>query len=100
MSVSPDDWWRGAVLYQIYPRSFMDASGDGVGDLAGVSVSGAGDVNGDGFDDVLVGASSANQPGFANVVGAAYLVYGHAGGFAPVLNLGALDATRHAAPRS
>ena len=37
MSVSPDDWWRGAVLYQIYPRSFMDASGDGVGDLAGVS---------------------------------------------------------------
>lgn len=29
-------WWRGAVLYQIYPRSFMDANGDGVGDLKGV----------------------------------------------------------------
>ncbi|MFD4673255.1 alpha-amylase family glycosyl hydrolase [Lentzea sp. NPDC058450] len=29
-------WWRTAVIYQIYPRSFADASGDGVGDLAGV----------------------------------------------------------------
>jgi len=29
-------WWRGAVIYQIYPRSFMDASGDGIGDLAGI----------------------------------------------------------------
>jgi len=30
-------WWRSAVIYQIYPRSFADASGDGVGDLAGVT---------------------------------------------------------------
>lgn len=29
-------WWRGAVIYQIYPRSFCDLSGDGVGDLEGV----------------------------------------------------------------
>ncbi|MDX3659989.1 glycoside hydrolase family 13 protein [Streptomyces sp. ID05-26A] len=29
-------WWRSAVIYQIYPRSFADANGDGVGDLAGV----------------------------------------------------------------
>jgi alpha-glucosidase len=29
-------WWKSAVVYQIYPRSFADASGDGVGDLAGV----------------------------------------------------------------
>jgi alpha-glucosidase len=29
-------WWRSAVVYQIYPRSFADASGDGVGDLAGI----------------------------------------------------------------
>ena len=29
-------WWRGGTLYHVYPRSFQDASGDGVGDLAGV----------------------------------------------------------------
>ncbi len=30
-------WWRGAVIYQIYPRSFRDTNGDGVGDLRGVT---------------------------------------------------------------
>ncbi len=31
------DWWRGAVIYQIYPRSFNDTNGDGIGDLNGVT---------------------------------------------------------------
>ena len=34
----PDkDWWRGAVIYQIYPRSYQDTNGDGIGDLRGIT---------------------------------------------------------------
>ncbi len=32
-----NDWWRGAVIYQIYPRSFFDSNNDGIGDLKGVA---------------------------------------------------------------
>ncbi|XP_017464729.1 PREDICTED: maltase 2 isoform X2 [Rhagoletis zephyria] len=36
MSNKENDWWQHMVLYQIYPRSFMDTNGDGVGDLQGI----------------------------------------------------------------
>ena len=36
IDLTDPDWWRQAVVYQIYPRSFADANGDGVGDLQGI----------------------------------------------------------------
>jgi glycosidase len=32
-----EDWWKSAVFYQIYPRSFYDSNNDGIGDLQGVT---------------------------------------------------------------
>jgi Ca2+-binding RTX toxin-like protein len=64
------------------------AAGD---DLSGLSVASAGDVNGDGFDDVIVGARDADPNGSNS--GASYIVFGKAAGFAANINLSSLDGT-------
>jgi Ca2+-binding RTX toxin-like protein len=67
-------------------------SGEAQYDGAGISVSSAGDVNGDGFDDLIVGANGADPNGNPNS-GAAYVVFGKAGVFDPNINLSALNGT-------
>ena len=36
-SIINNNWWKGAVIYQIYPRSYQDSNGSGVGDLVGIA---------------------------------------------------------------
>ena len=59
--------------------------GNNTGDFSGISVSGAGDVNGDGIDDVILGAGGAS-PGFP-LAGESYVVFGSDQGFAASLSL-------------
>ena len=67
---------------------------DGVaeGDLSGRSVSSAGDINGDGFDDLIIGAPGATPNGTNS--GTSYVVFGREGGFSSTLNLSTLNGDR------
>jgi hypothetical protein len=60
-------------------------------DFSGYSVASAGDVNGDGFADLIVGAYLADPHG--TLSGASYVVFGKASGFAANLNLSSLDGS-------
>ncbi len=67
--------------------------GAAASDISGVSVAGVGDVNGDGFADLIIGASYAD-PNAQSAAGSSYVVFGKgptSGGFASVIALGSLD---------
>ena len=66
-------------------------------DCSGVSVAGAGDVNGDGIDDLIIGASGRSRR--QDDAGESYVVFGSAAGFAASLDLAALDGTQRLPPR-
>ncbi|NEP51300.1 MAG: hypothetical protein F6K65_21870, partial [Moorea sp. SIO3C2] len=62
-----------------------------VGDALGYSVSGAGDINNDGIDDLIVGAVGANPDGNSNSAGESYVVFGKRSGFTSNLDLANLN---------
>ncbi|MCC5630048.1 tandem-95 repeat protein [Nostoc sphaeroides CHAB 2801] len=61
-------------------------------DFSGKSVSSAGDINGDGFDDLIIGAKNADPNGKSNA-GESYVVFGSSSGFGASLNLSSLDGS-------
>jgi len=66
-------------------------NGQSAVDRSGVSIASAGDVNGDGFDDLIVGAYGADPAGGSNA-GKSYVVFGRSGGFGASINLSAIAA--------
>lgn len=88
-------------LISVFDLNSLDGSngfridGVNIGDRSGKSVSNAGDVNGDGFDDIIIGATAAdNGPDVANLSsGSGYVLFGSADGYSPSVSLSALDGT-------
>jgi len=69
----------------------LKLAGAAYGDMAGSSVASAGDVNGDGYDDIIMGAQSADTN--ATGAGASYVVFGRASGISSSLDLSALNGS-------
>lgn len=103
---SYDDFYSGASFVVFGKSSGFDATitlsglngnngfrinGTAGNDAAGFSVSSAGDVNGDGFDDVLIGATLSHDP--ILYAGNSYVIFGKASGFDSILELSSLDGS-------
>ncbi|PSJ15880.1 integrin alpha [Nitrosomonas supralitoralis] len=70
-------------------------SSGGYGDSSGIAVSSAGDINGDGYDDLIIGVSREyNSPNPENPITVEYVVFGKASGFSSVLPASSLDGSK------
>ncbi len=76
------------TLDNLDPSMGIRLDGEVPGDRAGFTVTGAGDVNGDGMGDIIIGA-----PGFNSTDGRSYVVFGQTAGFSSNLNLGSLHSS-------
>lgn len=79
-------------LAQLDGQNGFKLNGADAGDLTGLSVSDVGDINNDGFDDLAVGALTADPEDRA-AAGKTYIVYGHNNGFSAELDLSTLDGS-------
>ena len=79
-------------LWDLNGSNGFAINGIGANDQSGLSVSSAGDVNGDGFDDLIIGANSA-EPNGISYAGQSYVVFGSNSGFSDSLNLGDLNGS-------
>ncbi len=89
-SVSWPSFQRQSTLRSLNGTNGFRLDGIDAFDRSGFSVASAGDVNGDGFADLIIGAYGAN-PGGDIEAGESYIVFGKASGFAASLDLAALD---------
>ncbi|MDG1287244.1 MAG: hypothetical protein P8P30_06720 [Rickettsiales bacterium] len=84
-------WAAAFELSSLDGTTGFKLNGAAAGDGAGRAVSSAGDVNGDGYDDILIGAPGADPNGSSS--GASYVVFGKASGWAAAFELSSLDGT-------
>ena len=94
IELSELDGGDGFVINGIDPDIIDPEFRDGInrGDHSGSSVAGAGDVNGDGFDDLIIGAYGGDGNGFQDA-GETYVIFGNASGFDASLELSELDGS-------
>jgi hypothetical protein len=88
----PNSWYNGLNMnMNISETSISMFLGESSGDRSGYSVSAAGDVNGDGFDDILIGAPERNVGG--SFIGETYLFFGKASGWVLGMSISSADAS-------